>query len=183
MKLVKAIAILIVPLLLTSFLAVMPVAFASKPMPFTLVARWDYVAAGPSFGYVNIWYTGPTEHYIWAGHFDLFSAEDTAYLCPLGTTDMITEGVISADGKANQASSKSTFIIANSCSGSNPLDSKTGTLVFNSHSGGGLTYYNWEISGGTGDLAGIHGKGIDTLTGTDAQYFYYTDIGTIHFTG
>ena len=180
MKLVKALALLLVPLLLTSFLTVMPVAHADKPMPLNLMLRWE-VSTGV---FIDSWMTGPVEHHIWTGHYVFFAPDDTTYSCPLGYADPIFKGIMTPDGMWWSFSTYGAIIhIENSCGGSTPLDDKTGDITANMAGGVKLPHYVWEFTSGTGDLVGIHGHGIYYITGFDGVYAYYPFTGEIHFTG
>jgi hypothetical protein len=175
MKLVKALALLLVPLLLSSFLTVMPVAHADKPMPFSMALTW---VVSTSVEVDTL--TGPIDHFTFTAHFDFYTND--AASCYLGYTEPVWQGHWNADFSGYEWKSiGATFYIQNSCP--TFLGGKTGTIIVNLQKGVPGDEH-WEFVGGTGGLAGIRGQGTVTWLGNspDYAYYYYVDAGTVHFT-
>jgi hypothetical protein len=170
MKLVKALAILLVPLLLSSFLATMPAVYASKPFTIsgTCATELTYVDTSFKLAGGNVFFT---EDRTGAYYGDL--AGDFA-----GTASNVVHGFVDwFHFKSAESHQIQTFASAT-------VNGKTGglTLLFiaNVYADPSIPAYGYTakvtILSGTGGLANLHGEGIAWSAATETAEHYQLQV-------
>ena len=157
MKLVKALALLLVPLLLTSFLAVAPAAHASKTYK---IDWWASYAGDPSFPFS--YYQVINNHWVvWAAYwpYDLYNVIPTDPNSHLvGSVWIKMAGVWDLNTQMNYIILFCVFAVTDGSS----LGGRTGTFkAYETEAQNTITWLtsgSGVISGGTGDLRGIYGQ-------------------------